>query len=172
MSNRTDAPVGVRHVPYPGSGAVLEDLRRRRVPRLLLVAAESPPPDGADELEDWVRMPADPVEVECRVELLARRAETVRERSGVRLDEDGIARRGEVVVAMPPVEHALLAVLLADAGMVVSHGRLLRVAASAGSTMRLSARLSRLRRRIAPLDVALHAASGTGYLLEVGPSSR
>jgi hypothetical protein len=62
---------GVELVSWPDEAARLDELRDRRLPRLLLVAADSAPPAVDDELEDWVRLPADPRDVEVRACRLA-----------------------------------------------------------------------------------------------------
>ena len=46
-------------------------LREQRVPRLLLVAPDAAPPAVDDEIEDWVRLPADARDVEVRARRLA-----------------------------------------------------------------------------------------------------
>src|SRR5205814_7286584 len=49
-------------------------LREDGIPRLLLVENGAAPPRSADDLEDWVRVPADEVDLHARVENLNRRA--------------------------------------------------------------------------------------------------
>ncbi len=53
----------------------LEHLRAAGIPRLLLIPATATAPLPADELEDWVRVPADPDEVTARAQHLARAAD-------------------------------------------------------------------------------------------------
>lgn len=43
--------------------------------RILLVHPDAPPPSGWTRLEDWIRRPADPDDVEARVATLRARAE-------------------------------------------------------------------------------------------------
>ena len=168
MSSPTDRSIAaVVHVPYPADATRLAILRARGVPRLLIVASHSPPPVSADPLEDWVRVPADPVELRLRTELLAaRRDEQVTQRT-VCVDDDGVARRGGRTVVLTVVEHPILVFLLERQGTIVPQPVLEGLATSAGSTMRLSARMARLRRTIAPLGLQLHAVRGRGYLLEI-----
>ena len=172
MSNlERRAPASVAFLHYPSDAAGVADARGRRLPRLLLVAADAPPPDDhpADPLEDWVRLPADPVEVDVRADLLAQRHAAARARAAVKVDGDGVARRNGVSVVLTPVEHAVLAVLLASEGEIVPHERLERAAEGVGSTMRLKTRMARLRKRVEPLGLTVHAVRGQGYLLEVLP---
>jgi DNA-binding response OmpR family regulator len=171
MPHNTDRrdTAAVAEASHPHDRARIDDLRRRRIPRLLLVAPGAAPPEGADPLEDWVRLPADPAEVRLRKELLAERAAAVAAEAIVTVDADGVARRADVRVVLTPVEHALLAVLLECEGAIVRHERLETTAASAGSTMRITTRMARLRRKVEPLGLVLHAVRGRGCLLEVEP---
>jgi hypothetical protein len=157
---------GVTLVLYPDAEHVVDALRRRRAPRLLLVAPASSPPEAADPFEDWVRLPVDPVELDVRADLLARRADASRRAGHVVVDEDGVARREGVTALLTPVEMALFAVLLEREGSIVSQRDLEEVAAFAGSTMRLATRMARLRSRVTPLGVHVHTVRGRGYLLE------
>src|SRR5437763_8936902 len=59
----------------------VEETRRVRlrddgVPRLLLVENGVAPPRTSDDLEDWVRVPADEVDLHARVENLHRKAQS------------------------------------------------------------------------------------------------
>jgi DNA-binding response OmpR family regulator len=169
-------PASVAIIKYPSEASALADLRRRGLPRLLLVAARAAPPDDAlDPLEDWVRVPADPVEVDVRADLLARRHGDALRRRTVELGAEGVVRRNGPSVVLTPVEHALLDVLLASEGAIVPRLILEQTARGAGSTMPLKTRMARLRTRIEPLRLAVHVVRGRGYLLEAlpvdGPSS-
>jgi DNA-binding response OmpR family regulator len=154
---------------HPHDRDRIDELRRRRRPRLLLVATDAASPDGADPLEDWVRLPADPGEVRIRTELLAARAAAARAEATVTVDADGIARRAGLAVIVTRAEEALLLVLLEAEGSIVAHARLEAAGAAAGSSMRLATRVARLRPKLEPLGVAIHAVRGRGYLLEVRP---
>ena len=61
-------------VRLPDETRQLEELRRRGVPRLALVAPHAPPFTPVDLLEDWVRLPAAPADVRARVLTLVGRA--------------------------------------------------------------------------------------------------
>lgn len=61
-------------VHWPDDDATRRRLQAAHRPRLLLVAAGAPPPVAVDELEDWVRLPVDPEELDIRRATLARRA--------------------------------------------------------------------------------------------------
>jgi hypothetical protein len=66
--------IAVALVPWPSEAADAAELADAGRPRLLLVAREADPPDVSDELEDWIRVPADERDVEVRARRLARLA--------------------------------------------------------------------------------------------------
>src|SRR6478672_2768942 len=106
-------------VRWPSEEDRRSELRDEGVPRLLLVDVGVPPPQSVDDLEDWVRVPADEVDLHARVENLDRRAKT---RTEVRpaLDGDGVLRVNGTWVSLPPVESRLTSALLSRYGSVVS----------------------------------------------------
>src|SRR5262245_56053204 len=142
-------------------------LRDSGVPRLLLVALATSPPAIVDELEDWIRVPADEVDLHARVEALDRRA---RARTAVLpdLDENGVLRMGAGWVPLPPVEARLTGALLDRYGARVSRDALGRAGWPAGPPGRnaLDVHVLRLRRRLAPLGLAIRTVRSRGYLLE------
>lgn len=155
-------------VRWPGDEERRARLRAAGVPRLLLVDAAASPPTVADELEDWIRVPADEVDLHARVEGLERR---VRARSGgvPDLDDDGVLRFGGGWVPLPPVEARLTRALLERFGAVVSRDALGRAGWPEGSPGRnaLDVHVLRLRRRLAPLSLAIRTVRSRGYLLEL-----
>jgi hypothetical protein len=71
----------VTYVRWPDEAEVRADLRARLRPRLLLVAPDAAPPDVVDDLEDWVRVPADERDISVRANRLARLARGAAETS-------------------------------------------------------------------------------------------
>jgi DNA-binding response OmpR family regulator len=142
----------------------LEDAGR---PRLLLLEDDAPPPVPADDLEDWIRVPAVDADLRARVEGLRRRAEAT-VGSAPDLDDDGVLRLGGQWVSLPPVEARLMAALLERYGAVVSRDALARAGWPAGSPGRnaLDVHMLRLRRRLSPLALAIRTVRSRGYLLE------
>lgn len=63
----------VRLIPWPSGATDRDTAACAGVPRLLLVDADAAPPVLWERIEDWVRLPADPEDVERRVAHLARR---------------------------------------------------------------------------------------------------
>jgi hypothetical protein len=65
-----EAVSDVAVVRWPLEAERREELVRARRPRLLLVCPGSPPPLVDDDIEDWVRLPAEPLEVALRARRL------------------------------------------------------------------------------------------------------
>lgn len=158
-------------VHWPAERDRREELRRSGLPRLLLVEG-GVPPIPADGLEDWIRLPADDLDLRVRVEALRRRTDGD---SGwtPSLDDDGVLRVGDRWVSLPPVEARLTAALLDRFGAVVSRDALARSGWPVGSPRRnaLDVHVLRLRRRVAPLRLAIRTVRSRGYLLERGDGS-
>lgn len=134
-------------------------------PRLLLVEDGGPPPVGVDPLEDWVRVPAPEADVQARIATLAARAGAMAE---PQLDIDGVLRLGAAWVSLPPVEARLTRAMLERFGAVVSRESLSRAGWPDGAPGRnaLDVHVLRLRRRLAPLSLAIRTVRSRGYLLE------
>lgn len=153
-------------VHWPAEQDRREELRRAGQPRLLLVERGAPP-IPTDELEDWIRLPADDLDLRVRVEALRRRTDSD---AGTvpALDDDGVLRLGDRWVSLPPVEARLTAALLERFGAVVSRDALARSGWPGGSPGRnaLDVHVLRLRRRLSPLRLAIRTVRSRGYLLE------
>ncbi|CAN5226847.1 hypothetical protein BH18ACT4_BH18ACT4_11510 [soil metagenome] len=144
-----------------------EGLRAEGRPRLLLVDGEVPAPAPSDDLEDWIRVPADEADVVLRTVTLAQRAHN---HNGAvpMLDGDGVLRLDRKWVSLPPVESRLTAALLDRWGAVVGRDALARAGWPDGAPGRnaLDVHVLRLRRRLAPLALAIRTVRSRGYLLE------
>lgn len=154
-------------VRWPSEAARRSALQEQGAPRLLLVEDGPPPPSTHDCLEDWIRIPADELDVRSRVDTLRLRAEH-HDRAGPHLDEDGVLRFGGAWVSIPPVEARLLSSLIERLGAVVSRDALSRSGWPQGAPGRnaLDVHVLRLRRRIAPLGLVITTVRSRGYLLE------
>jgi hypothetical protein len=64
-----DVPV----IPWPSGADARHELAVARRPRILAVADGEPPPEGSDELEDWVRVPVQLDEIRLRQRTLHER---------------------------------------------------------------------------------------------------
>ncbi len=153
-------------VRWPLEHDRLVRLRNEGRPRLLLVEDGAPPPLVVDDIEDWIRVPADEADVRARADGLSRRADS---RWGLPdLDDDGVLRVGTRWVALPPVEARLTEALLGRIGAVVSRDALSRAGWPAGAPGRnaLDVHVLRLRRRLSGLGLAIRTVRSRGYLLE------
>jgi hypothetical protein len=158
--------VEVALVQWPAEQDRREELRRAGQPRLLLVERGAPP-IPTDELEDWIRLPADDLDLRVRVEALRRRTDGDAGQVPA-LDDDGVLRLGDRWVSLPPVEARLTKALLERFGAVVSREALARSGWPGGSPGRnaLDVHVLRLRRRLSPLRLAIRTVRSRGYLLE------
>jgi len=160
-------------VRWPGDEDRLERLRSEGRPRLLLVEAGAAPPLPADQLEDWIRVPAQEIDMRARLEGLERRS--AEQGSGVpELDEDGVLRVGREWVSLPPVDHRLAAALVERFGAVVSREALAKAGWPGGAPARnaLDVHVLRLRRRLEPIGLAIRTVRSRGYALERSPAAR
>ena len=155
-------------VRWPVEATRRDDLKREGRPRLLLLEDGVPPPAAtADDVEDWIRVPAGEADLRARVDGLRRRAEA-RIDPAPALDDDGVLRLGDRWVSLPPVEARLTAALLDRYGAVVSRDALARAGWPSGAPGRnaLDVHMLRLRRRLSPLALAIRTVRSRGYLLE------
>lgn len=143
-------------------------------PRLLLVEGPVEAPIAEDVLEDWIRVPADEADVDARLEGLRLRSVATDETAvGPDLDRDGLLRLDGRWVSVPPVEARLMAALIERMDAVVSREQLARAGWPLGAPGRnaLDVHMLRLRRRIAPVGLAIKTVRSRGYLLEVDRSA-
>ncbi len=135
--------------------------------RLLLLDTDAEPPVSIDCLEDWIRAPADERDIRSRMEGLVRRAQSHLQ-DLPSLDPDGVLRYAGAWVSLPPVEARLMSAMINRFGAVVSRDQLARAGWPDGAPGRnaLDVHVLRLRRRIAPLGVAIKTIRSRGYLLE------
>ena len=155
----------VRLVRWPAARAQLDELRAAGVPRLVVVDGDVAPPFPPDELEDWVRLPADQSDVRVRVDTLAERA---RGKAIPQLSNEGVLRHAGASVALSPVESRLVRALISRLGAVVSRTDLMDVVWPEERPPRnaLDVHISRLRRRLADVQLSITTVRGRGYLLD------
>ena len=152
---------------WPAEADERNRLAERHAPRLLLVGDGVPAPEATDCLEDWIRLPAAEIDVRARIEALEARA-----RAHLRLvpeiDPHGVLRFGSAWVSLPPVEARLADALVVRFGAVVGRDTLRRSVwpGSAPGRNVLDVHVLRLRRRLAPLGLAIRTVRSRGYMLE------
>jgi DNA-binding response OmpR family regulator len=159
--------VDVVLIRWPLEAARRTELSTAGTPRLLLLEDGADPPDSADCLEDWVRVPAVEADVQARVAAVSRRAEHHRT-AAPELDEHGMLRLGDAWVSLPPVEARITAALVSRLGTVVRREELAQAGWPEGAPGRnaLDVHVLRIRRRVAPLGLAIRTVRSRGYLLE------
>jgi hypothetical protein len=173
----------VEMVRWPGDAARRELCAARDVPCLLLLEEGVAPPLPSRPLEDWIRVPADELDLVARV----RRLESLGNRVGEwpTVDDEGVLHVGPRWSALSTAEAALARRLTADFGRLVNRNDLLAAlsppsppagtAANATADRRprtLDLQICRLRRRIAALGLTVSAVRGRGYVLEHARLSR
>jgi len=157
----------VEMVRWPTDEHRLDEIRAAGAARLILVPEGVRPPIPADELEDWIRLPASDEDIRLRVQVLSDRARGGSSRDP-ELDESGLLRYRGRWVSLPPVESRLTTALLDRYQAVVSRESLARAGWPDGMPGRnvLDVHIVRLRRRLAPLGLAIRTVRSRGYLLE------
>ncbi len=152
-------------VRWPSERADRDRFVADGVARLLLVEAGHAPPDDLHDHEDWIRTPADPVDLHHRLAALRRQVQV----PCLHLDDSGLLWRGERWVALGDVELALVRVLLDRAGHLVRRAVLQTAAWPAGGVdeRALDRGIARVRSKVAGLGLSIHCVTAMGYLLEV-----
>lgn len=154
-------------VRWPAERSLREDLARAGRARLLLVDQGAAPPIAVDPLEDWVRAPCTDLDLRARVEGLRMRLERSLELVP-ELDPDGVIRFGDRWAPLTPVEARLTSALVRRFGAVVSRDDLVAAGwphADPGRNA-LDVHVLRLRRRLAPVRLAIRTVRSRGYVLE------
>lgn len=155
-------------VRWPEERERLDHLRSTGSPRLLLVPPDVAPPETADCLEDWVRLPAEDRDVRARLATLV--ARSAAGPSVPTIDADGLLRYRDHWVPLSPVERSLAAAMVDRFGAVVGRDGLARRAWPGGAPTRnaLDVHMLRLRRRIAELGLEVRTVRSRGYLMQPG----
>lgn len=154
-------------VRWPAEAEQRAQLAKRQLPRLLLLDEGVAPPEASDCLEDWIRLPAPDADMRARVQALSARGRA-HGRSVPELDTHGVLRFGDQWVSLPPIETRLADALVMRFGAVVGRDTLRRSVWPGSSPGRnvLDVHVLRLRRRLAPLGLAIRTVRSRGYMLE------
>jgi hypothetical protein len=158
--------VAVATVRWPDESERLEALRARGEPRLLLVRPDATAPSITSELEDWVRLPGDPDDVDVRRGTLAARA-AAQFGEAPRVDSDGLLHFRGQWAALSPTDGILVDALVKRFGAVVATSALIGAIAPEPGRGTLRVQITRLRARLEPLGLEVQAVRSRGYLLRV-----
>ena len=151
-------------VRWPEQLADRERLARRGVPRLLLVAANAEPPICTSAIEDWIRLPVDDADLRARMIALVERRIPHSEKPLV--DEYGQVSFRGARLFLSPREHEIVHALATNYANVVRGEELQRTTwGGTGNGQALRVHISRLRRRLTPLGLAITCVRGIGYIL-------
>lgn len=162
-------------VTWPDDAVRREELQAAGIPRLLVLEDGTMPPPMVDDLEDWVWLPTDERDVFARLERLAAR------QAGAGIDEDalgvsatGVLTVGHHHVKLPLAEAAIMRMLTGPPGRLCPREDLARAAWGEQPRERrsLDSRIFALRRRVAPLGLAIHAVRGRGFVLTTVGAAR
>lgn len=162
------ATVPVPLVRWPAEADRRDQLADAGLPRLLVLASDEPPPMAWDDLEDWVRSPLDPDEVEHRRATLRRRHQASNRRAPS-VDGDGVLHVGDDWLALSPLHEALVRPLVASVGRPVARRVVIDAFEAAGGSVdpqSFRSNVNRLRQRLEPLGLRLHSLNGRALLLE------
>lgn len=173
------------NLPHLDGLAVLRGMRARgNQAAVMILTARGAAEDRVRGLDlgadDYMAKPFDVREFEARVRSLLRRQAGLRSASVTLgpLTLDLTNRQfalADQPLELPPRERALLELLVTRAGKVVTKEAIVQSLTSLDDILSDNAieqYISRLRRRIAPLDLNLRTVRGIGYLLEKVPDSR
>jgi DNA-binding response OmpR family regulator len=158
-----DSPVAL--IAWPRDAEHAEQMRVAGLPRLLMLSDAAEPPVCDDELQDWVRVPSDPLEVSARMQALQLRAARLRWPS---LDDNGRFSVGGQWIALSPIEVGLMRALVEQFGAMVARAELARSAwpDKAPTRNQLDVRLRDLRRRLRPMGLRISVFRGRGFALQ------
>jgi len=150
---------------WPEQADRTDELERLGIPRLLLVEPDCSPPISTSCIEDWLRLPVDDASLRARLVALAAHAR--RHPMVPSLDEHGqLSHRGETVF-LSLTDQRIAEVLVENFGQVVSEETLLeRARPDNRNDQTLRVNVSRLRRRVAPIGLAITCVRGHGYLMQ------
>jgi two-component system, OmpR family, response regulator len=160
------APVDVRLVRWPMESEYRDELHSVDAPRILILEAGSAPPAPWDELEDWVRVPVDPDELELRALTVVRRADR---RARPWLDDDNLLWFRDRWCAVARAQLPLVRLLVDHFGTVVRDEDVDAAVGDANASNHLEAIRTSVRRAVralAPLGLHVQRVRASGFLLE------
>ena len=152
---------------WPDEDQLRHQLAWFGLPRVLLVDPGDRPPDLLDELEDWMRTPADPIDLRARTDAVRRRARACGSLTPV-LDDDGLLWVGTSWVALTPAQAPVVRVLLAHLDKVVRYDHVVAAYESTGASghpASVRTLVARLTTRLRTVGLELVSVRRRGVLL-------
>ena len=165
------AALGVSVLRFPADAHVRDHLATFRQPRILLVEPGAQPPVLLDELEDWMRSPADPADLRARGRELHRRALDAVPESPA-LDDQGLLWVGQAWVDLTPAQAPVVALLIEHLERVVRYDVVSATyerAGGSGHAASLRTLLTRIGARVRPLGLELVTVRRRGVVLTQHP---
>lgn len=151
-------------VRWPEQRADAERLARLDRPHLLLVEPGVAPPELDSCMADWIRLPADDVDVRARLAALEARAR--HHPTTPKVDGFGEFSYGGQRVFLSPTDQRVAEVLVGSFDRAVPEAELFgRLWDGAGEPSKVRVHISRLRKRIEPLGLEITSIRGFGYRL-------
>lgn len=150
---------------WPIEAEAVTAARDAGLPRLLVVEGDDAPPSRWDHCEEWIRLPADRRDVQARVASL--RSRTAQLPTRPTLDGYDRLRFRNRWVALTPSDYRLVEPLVAHFDDVVPYALVVGTAHGSDGAAAVSGRvrLTRLRRRIAPLGLEIRTVRPHGLAL-------
>jgi two-component system, OmpR family, response regulator len=156
-------------VRWPEQRADAERLARLDRPHLLLVEPGVAPPELKSCLADWIRLPADDVDVRARLAALEARSRQHPAKPTV--DGFGELSFAGKRVFLSPTDQRLAELLVASFDGAVSEQVLFAdLWDGEGESSKVRVHISRLRKRIQPLGLEITFIRGFGYRLHAANS--
>lgn len=155
----------VRLVRWPAEAHLRDRYHGERLPRILMVESDTPPPVCFDPYEDWVRQPVSRADFEARVLALRSRVD---DQARPTLDSFGVLSYKGRTITVSATQRELLDEFVTRFGGVVPRSHLeYRLEHSQRQSTRnsLDLHIMRLRRRIRPLNLVIDTAWKQGYVL-------
>jgi hypothetical protein len=157
-----------RLLRWPSDGDERGMVLAERQPCVWLVESGAAPPEDWADWEDWARLPVDDDEIAARVAGVEHRGRALA--TSAWLDDFDVLHRGDVWVALSPLETRLMRELLIHEGAVVRRKVLIDAAwpaADDAHSKDLNTPMKLLKRKAKSVQVTIHTIAGRGYLAEV-----
>jgi hypothetical protein len=160
-----EAAADIAVLRWPEQRDERDRLRRLNLPRLLVFDSDTPAPDATDCLEDWIRLPALDDDVQARLKSL--REHAIRHPPTPTIDLSGQLTYRSKIEFLSPTDHSIAEVLVECFGTLASEQEFLLRAwpDGDGSPTSLRVHVHRLRKRLAPLGLAITSVRGRGYIM-------